>query len=179
MICQQAKVATTLPAGFLQPLPIPSQIWKDLAMDFITGLPVSHGFTVIYVVVDRLSKAAHFTPMKHDFTSKSVAEIFFKNIVKLHGLPKSIVSDRDKVFTSHFWKILWQLSGTTLKMSSAYHPQSDGQSEILNKCLELYLRCFTFDAPKEWSGMLTWAEYWYNTSYHSSTGMTPFRAVYG
>jgi len=179
LICQQAKMATTLPASLLQPLPIPDQIWEELAMDFITGLPVSYGFTVIYVVVDRLSKAAHFMPLKQDFTSKSVAEIFFKNVVKLHGLPKSIVSDRDKVFTSQFWKFLWQFSGTTLKMSSAYHPQSDGQSEILNKCLELYLRCFTFDAPREWSKMLAWAEYWYNTAYHTSTGMTPFRVVYG
>ena len=142
------------------------------------GLPVSHRFTIIYVVVDRLSKATHFTPMKHNFTNKSVAEIFFKNIVKLHGLPKLIVSNRDKVFTSHFWKTLWQLSGTTLKMSSAYHPQSDGQFEILNKCLELYLKCFTFDAPREFSGMLTWTKYWYNTSYNSSTCMTLFRAVY-
>jgi len=179
LICQQAKMATTLPAGLLQPLPIPDQIWEELAMDFITGLPISYGFTVIYVVVDRLSKAAHFMPLKQDFTSKLVAEIFFKNVVKLHGLPKSIVSDRDKVFTSQFWKFLWQFSGTTLKMSSTYHPQSDGQSEILNKFLELYLRCFTFDAPREWSKMLAWAEYWYNTTYHTSTGMTPFRVVYG
>ena len=179
LVCQQAKTTTTLPAGLLQPLPIPNQIWEDLAMDFITGLPLSQGFTVICVVIDRLSKAAHFIPMKQDFTSKSVAELFFKHIVKLHGLPKSIVSDRDKVFTSQFWKFLWHFSGTTLKMSSVYHPQSDGQSEVLNKCLELYLRCFTFDAPREWSKMLSWAEYWYNTAYHISTGMTPFRIVYG
>jgi len=179
LVCQQAKTTTTLPAGLLQPLPIPNQIWEDLAMDFITGLPLSQGFTVICVVIDRLSKAAHFIPMKQDFTSKLVAELFFKHIVKLHGLPKSIVFDRDTVFTSQFWKFLWHFSGTTLKMSSVYHPQSDGQSEVLNKCLELYLRCFTFDAPREWSKMLSWAEYWYNTAYHISTGMTPFRIVYG
>jgi len=179
LICQQAKSATTLPSGLLQPLPIPDAIWEDLAMDFITSLPSSHGFTVIYVVVDRLSKAAHFMPLKTDYTSKVVAEVFFKNVVKLHGFPKSIVSDRDKVFTNQFWKYLWQFSGTTLQMSSAYHPQSDGQSEALNKCLELYLRCFTFDSPREWSKFLPWAEYWYNTAYHTSACMTPFKAMYG
>nr|KYP63732.1 Transposon Ty3-G Gag-Pol polyprotein [Cajanus cajan] len=179
LLCQQAKTSTTLPAGLLQPLSIPVQIWEDLAMDFIVGLPPSHGFTVILVVVDRLSKYAHFATLKTDYTSTQVAEVFMKNIVKLHGLPKSIVSDRDRVFTSKFWQQLFKLSGTTLAMSSAYHPQSDGQSEALNKCLEMYLRCFTVDNPREWSKLLPWAEFWYNSSFQSSINMTPFRAVYG
>jgi hypothetical protein len=178
-ICQQAKVANTLPAGLLQPLPIPSQVWEDIAMDFITGLPPSHVFTTIMVIVDRLTKYAHFIPMKTDYTSKSVAEVFMHNIVKLHGLPKSIVSDRDKVFTSAFWQHLFKLQGTTLAMSSAYHPQSDGQTEVVNKGLELFLRCFTFDNPKSWSKALSWAEYWYNTTLQTSIGMTPFKALYG
>lgn len=114
-------------------------------MDFITGLPNSHGFTVIMVVVDCLSKYAHFVPMKADYNRKSVAEAFMSQIVKLHGIPKSIVSDRDKVFTSAFWQQLFKLQGTTLAMTSAYHPQSDGQPENLNKGLEMYLRCFTFE----------------------------------
>jgi hypothetical protein len=109
------------------------------------------------VIVDRLTKYAHFIPMKTDYTSKSVAEVFMHNIVKLHGLPKSIVSDRDKVFTSAFWQNLFKLQGTTLAMSSAYHPQTDGQTEIVNKGLELFLRCFTFDNPKSWSKALSWA----------------------
>jgi hypothetical protein len=179
LICQQTKHATTLPAGLLQPLPIPTQIWEDVAMDFITGLPNSNGFSVIFVVIDRLSKYGHFFPMKADFSSVKVAEVFFHNVVKLHGFPNSIVSDRDKVFTSSFWQQLFKLSGTTLAMTSSYHPQSDGQSEALNKCLEQFLRCFTVDQPKQWSKMLSWAEFWYNSSFQSSIGMTPFKAVYG
>jgi len=179
LICQQAKTSNTLPSGLLQPLPIPDMIWEDIAMDFITGLPPSHGFTVIFVVVDRLSKYGHFSPLKTDYTSKQVVENFVSTVIKLHGFPKSIVSDRDKVFTGQFWQHLFLLSGTILSMSSAYHPQSDGQSEIVNKCLEMYLRCFTFQNPKKWVKFLPWAEFWYNSSYHHSTGMTPFKAVYG
>ncbi|GAU45812.1 hypothetical protein TSUD_115000 [Trifolium subterraneum] len=127
----------------------------------------------------RLTKFAHVIPLRSDYNSKTVAEAFMNNIVKLHGLPKSIVSDRDKVFTSKFWRRLFELQGTTLAMSSAYHPQSDGQSEILNKCLEMFLRCFTFENPNAWYKTLTWAEYWYNTTHHTSIVMTPFKALYG
>lgn len=108
-----------------------------------------------------------------------VAEAFLHNVVKLHGFPKSIVSDRDKVFTSSFWKQLFKLSGTTLAMSSAYHPQSDGQTEAVNKCVEKYLRCFAGQVPQKWSKLLDWVEFWYNSSYRCSIGMTPFKAVYG
>lgn len=117
-------------------------------MDFITGLPNSFGYTVIMVVIDRLSKYNHFLPLKTDYSSKSVADTFMKNVVKHHGVPKSIVFDRDKVFISSFWRELFKLQGTALAMTSAYHPQSDGQSEALNKCLEMYLRCLTFQNPK-------------------------------
>lgn len=173
-ICQQVKTITSLPAGLLNPLPIPVQIWEDIAMDFITGLPKSNGFTVIMVLVDRLSKYAHFFPLKTDYDSKKVAEVFLSNIVKLHGMPSSIVSDRDKFFTSSFWTHLFKLQGTTLNMSSAYHHQTDGQSEALNKCLEMYLRCLTFHKPSFWSKALPWAEYWYNTSHHCSSTITAF-----
>jgi hypothetical protein len=179
LICQQAKASNTLPSSLLQQLPIPQQVWEDIAMDFITGLPNYGGLTVIMVVVDRLTKYAHFIPLKADYSSKVVAEVFMNQIVKLHGIPKSIVSDRDKVFTSSFWQNLFKLQGTTLAMSSAYHPQSDGQSEILNKCLEMYLRCFTYENPKSWVKALPWAEFWYNSAFHTSIGMTPFKALYG
>jgi hypothetical protein len=179
LVCQQAKHSTTLSAGLLQPLPIPQQIWEDLSMDFITGLPPSNSYTVILVVVDRLSKYSHFIPLKADYNSSKVAEVFVHTIVKLHGFPKTIVSDRDRVFTSQFWQQLFKISGTTLAMSTAYHPQTDGQSEAVNKCLELYLRCFTSHTPRAWSKLLPWAEFWYNTSFHTSIGMTPFKVVYG
>ncbi|GAU35592.1 hypothetical protein TSUD_295280 [Trifolium subterraneum] len=178
-ICQQAKHTTSLPLGLLCPLPIPKHVWEDIAMDFITGFPNSGGFTVILVVVDRFTKFGHFFALKKDFDSKKVAEIMMQHIVKLYGMPKSIVSDRDKVFTSKFWQHLFKLQGTTLAMSSAYHPQSDGQTEALNKCLEMYLRCLTFANPNIWSKMLHLAQYWYNTSFHTSAAMTPFKALYG
>jgi len=155
LVCQQAKTTTFLPSGLLQPLPIPNQIWEDLAIDFITGLPSPGGYTVILVVIDRLSKYAYFSPLKAYFSSKQVVEAFMKNIVKLHGFPKTIVSDRDKVFTSQFWQHLFRLSRTKLNMNTTYHLQSDGQSEALNKCLEMYLRCFTYDTPKDWAKLLS------------------------
>lgn len=159
LVCQRAKHSQLHPAGLLQPLPILQRIWEDVSMYFITGLPNSHGFQVIMVVVDRLSKYAHFAALKSGFTSLQVAEKFFETVVKLHGLPSTIVSDRDKVFTSSFWRHLFKLQGTTLLMSSAYHPQTDGQSEAVNKCLEMYLRCLVYENPKLWYRHLGWAEY--------------------
>ncbi|CAJ2633456.1 unnamed protein product [Trifolium pratense] len=163
----------------LQPLPIPERIWEDISMDFITNLPRSKGYEAILVIVDRLSKYAHFTPLKHPYTARSIAEVFVREVVRLHGIPLSIVSDRDPIFMSNFWQELFKLQGTKLKMSTSYHPESDGQTEVVNRCLETYLRCFISDQPKTWSNWLSWSEYWFNTSYSAATGKTPYEIVYG
>lgn len=100
-------------------------------------------------------------------------------IYKLHGMPMTIISDRDKVFTSKLWQELFQLSDTTLNMSSSYHPQTDGQTERLNQCLETYLRCMIQACPNKWASWLPLAEFWYNTTYHSALGRSPFEVLYG
>ncbi|KAF5778414.1 putative nucleotidyltransferase, Ribonuclease H [Helianthus annuus] len=178
-VCQQVKSSSVSPAGLLQPLPIPSLLFEHIAMDFITGLPMSHGYSVIWVIVDRLSKYAHFIALPPSFTSVSVATQFVQEFVRLHGIPLDIVTDRDPRFMADFWKELHRLQGTTLSFSTAYHPQSDGQTESLNKCVEMYLRCYVMDRPKDWFTYLPWAEYWYNTSFQTAAQMTPFEVVYG
>jgi len=135
-VCQRMEAETLSPTGLLQPLLIPCQVWDDVTMDFIEGLPPSNGKDTNFFVVDRLSKSAHFPELSHLYTAKVVAENFIKGIVKLHGLPRSIISDRDPVFISHFLQEFFKLSRTQLKMSSAYHPQMDGQPKVVNQCLE-------------------------------------------
>jgi len=111
-------------------------------------------------------------------TANKVAGNFVSHVLKLHGFPKRIISDWDKIFISKFWQRLFKSQGTTLSMSSSYHPQTNGQSEVLNKTLEMYLRCYYFDNPKNWVSMLSWAQYWYNTTFHTSIKMSPYEAPY-
>ncbi|KAI9161439.1 hypothetical protein LWI28_017483 [Acer negundo] len=123
---QKVKYYQRRPMGLLQPLLIPEKIWEDLTMDFVEGLPSSGGYESILVVVDRLSKSAHFIPLRHLFTASSVAKAFVDNVVKLHRIPRSIVTDRGKLFMSSFWQELFTLQGSKLKAGSSYHPQTDG-----------------------------------------------------
>jgi hypothetical protein len=161
-------------------LPVPSVVWADIGLDFVEALPSVHGKTVLLTVVDRFSKYCHFIPLAHPYTAESVAQEFFTDIVRLHGVPQSIVSDPDPVFTSAFWRELMRLMGMQLLMPSAFHPQTDGQTEAANRVIVMYLRCFTGDRPRQWPlRWLPWAEYIYNTAYQTSLRDTPFRIVYG
>jgi len=163
-----------LPYRLLQPLPPPIAVWEDISLDFIIGLQSFQNNIVILVVVDRFFKAAHFGMLPTSFNTIKVADLFIVMVCKLHGMPKSIVSDRDPIFMSNFWKERFRLSGTKLRMSFAYHPQSDGQTEAVNKILQQYLRAFVDDQPKQWGRYLHWAEWHYNTTKHSVIGMTPY-----
>jgi hypothetical protein len=158
-ICQQAKPERLPPAGLLQPLPIPSSPWEVATMDFIDGLPPSRSFNCIMVVVDKLSKFAHFIPLRHPYTASKIADLFVDNIFRLHGMPSSLVSDRDPVFTSSFWQSVFKATGTQLKHSTAHHPETDGQTERVNQSIECYLRCFISAHPHHWAKWLPLCEF--------------------
>lgn len=128
-ICQVSKHETLPSPGLLQPLPIPKEIWRNIAMDFITGLPNPRRFEVIWVITDRFSRYSRLFPLIHPISAKSLSTLFFENVFKLHGMPSSIVNDRDPIFTSEFWKTLFKLVGTRLHLSTSYHTQSDGSRE--------------------------------------------------
>ena len=152
-------------------------MWADISMDFIERLPKVGGKSVILTVVNCFSKYAHFIVLGHPYTASSVARDFLDGIVQLHGFPTSIVSDRDPVFTGNVWRDLFKMAGVKLRMSTAFHPQTDGQSE--NKVIAMYLCCVTGDQPRTWVDWLSWAEYCYNTSFHTALRTTPFEVVYG
>jgi len=168
-VCQRNKAEHLHPAGLLLPLPVPTAVWTDIGLDFVEALPKVRGKSVILTVV----------PLAHPFSAETVAQAFFAEIVRLHGMPQSMVSDRDPIFTSVFWKELMRLMGTKLHMTTTFHPQSDGQTEAANRVITMYLRCFTGDRPRQWLRWLPWAEFIYNTAYQTSLRDTPFRVVYG
>jgi hypothetical protein len=148
-------------------------------MDFVEGFPKVGGKSVILTMVDRFYKFTHFIALSHPYSAASVAKAFFDGIVQLHRIPCSIVSDGDTVFTSAFCSELFKLAGVKLQMSSAFHPQSDGQSELVNKVITMYLRCLAGVRPRFWLQWLPWAEFCYNSSYHTTLKCSPFKVVYG
>ena len=178
-ICHRNKTPRHKPFGFLRPLQIPERPWASLGMDFIVKLPVSQNHDSILCIVDRLTKMAHFIPCRETITSDGLAATFIGNIFKLHGLPNDIISDRGPVFVSNFWQSLLKQLNIKSHLSSAYHPQTDGQTERVNGILEQYLRMYCNYAQDDWAAYLPYAEFSYNNAVQDSIKKSPFEANYG
>ncbi|MCO5555239.1 hypothetical protein L7F22_008783 [Adiantum nelumboides] len=190
IICQKVKFDRQKAPGLLQPLPIPDKPWESIAMDFIFDLPrtqtgnddlpkTQNGNDAIWTIVDRSSKQAHFIPVKKTTKADHMARIFLAQIFRHHGMPKTIISDRDPRMTSNFWRALFVNLGTRLDFSSAYHPETDGQSETVNSTVLDLLKCYVSDKQTEWEKYLPLVEFAYNNTIHSSTGKAPFQVIYG
>ncbi|GJZ22323.1 putative reverse transcriptase domain-containing protein [Tanacetum coccineum] len=180
LTCAKVKIEYQKPSGLLVQPEIPQWKWENITMDFVTKLPkTTTGQDMIWVIVDRLTKSAHFLPMREDDTLEKLTRQYLKEVVSRHGVPVSIISDRDGKFTSHFWKSLNKALGTRLDMSTAYHPETDGQSERTIQTLEDMLRACVLDFGKGWDRHLPLVEFSYNNSYHTNIKAAPFKALCG
>ena len=180
LTCQKVKAKHQRPAGKIQLLPIPVWKWEKITMDFVTGLPrTQRQNDAIWVIVDRLTKSAHFLPVNVEDSLEKFAKLYVHEIVRLHGVPVSIVSDRDPRFTSRFWLSLQAALGTRLHFSTTFHPQTDGQSERTIQTLEDMLRACVMEFKGSWDTHLALLEFAYNNSYQASIDMAPFEALYG
>jgi len=175
--CQKNKASRHQPYGLSSPLELPYAPWQSIAMDFITDLPTSEECDQLWVIIDRFTKMAHFLPPKEK-TAADLARTFAKEVWRFHGLPTDIVSDRDSRFTSETWKELLQLLGIRPRMSTAFHPETDGQTERLNQTIEAYLRAFVGHEQDDWVRLLPMAEFAYNNSVTTGNGVSPFYANY-
>lgn len=173
--CKQCNNESMATPGLLQPLFIPNGPWTHITMDFIEGLPSYMGKSVIWVIVDMLTKYAHSVPLSHPYTATTHADLYLQHIHILHGVPEDIMSDRDVVFQSAFWKEFFKLLGTKLNMSTTHHPQSDGQTERVNRCLETYLRCMIHTNLRQWVKWFLWP----NGGTIRATTIASIQAFYG
>ena len=179
-VCQQVKVEHQKPAELLQPLLIPEWKWENITMDFVSGLPKGKkGNDAVWVIVDRLTKSALFLPMRMTDSVEKLARLYVNEVVRLHGVPVSIVSDRDPRFTSRLWPSVQKALGTKLNLSTAFHPQTDRQSERTIQILEDLLRACILEFGGSWEDHLPLVEFTYNNSYQATIGMAPYEALYG
>jgi hypothetical protein len=176
--CQQTNPSTQHPFGLLKPLPIPAGLWNDISYNMITDLPLSKGYNSILKVVNCLTKMAHFLPCNKSMNAERLADLMLKEVWKLHGTPKMIVSDRGSIFVSQINKELNKRLGIKLLPLTAYQPRTNGQSEITNKVVEQYLQHFSQYQKDNWATLLVTAKFVYNNADHASTGTSPFRANY-
>ena len=180
LTCQQVKFEHQKPTRLLQSLLIPQWKWERITMDFVVGLPRCRScHDTIWVIVDRLTKSAHFLPIRNSDSLAKLAQLYVREIIILHGTPVSIVSDRDPRFTLRFWPSLQNALGTRLYFSTAFHPQTDGQSERTIQTLEDILRACVMEFRGSWDTHLPLMEFAYNNSYQASIGMSPYEALYG
>ena len=183
--CARAKSARHKPYGLLQPLPVAKRPWSSVTMDFITKLPSSKDTTTgleydsILTMVDRLTKWTYFLPYRETWTAEQLADVIYRNVTSVHGWPMEWITDRDTKFASRFWQALMTRLGTKSKLSTAYHPQTDGQTERLNQVVEQYLRSFINFQQDDWVMLLPVAQLAYNTTETETTKVTPFFANYG
>lgn len=182
-VCQRSKTRRHRPYGLLKSLEKATQPWKDLSMDFITDLPPSNYdgkvYDSIFVVVDRYTKMVRYVPCNKTITAPQMAQLFVDHVVRHFGTPDTIVSDRGPQFTSHFWSSLCFYLRVRRRLSTAFHPQTDGQTEVQNQTIEHYLRVYCSYRQDDWASKLQLAEFTYNASTHSTTGVEPFRVMYG